>query len=79
LCYVPKSLTPVIKGNIEKSPYRHNPLKTLENEKQFLFMRAEMDDTIRRKSKEYYLFEYRVGANTDQEIQNLFVGLSFKF
>lgn len=75
LCYVPKTLTGIIKKDIENSAYSHNLLKILENQGQFLFIQAEMDDTITRKSKEYYLFDYGIGANTQQEIQNLFTTL----
>jgi hypothetical protein len=77
LYYVPKSITGKISTDVAKAPYSHHPRKILESEKQYLFMEVEMDDTITRKSKEYYVFDYGIGVDTKSEIQNLFTALSF--
>lgn len=72
LCYVPKPLTLGIKTDLEQSPFSHNPMKVLESQDDFLWIQAEMDDTITRKSRQYYLFDYLIGAKSNPEIQNLF-------
>jgi len=72
LCYVPKGLTTIIKTDIERSAYSHNPLKILGNQNEFLFIQAEMDDTVIRKSKEFYVFDYEIGVNAHPKIRNLF-------
>ena len=77
LYYVPKSITRKISTDVAKAPYSHHPSKVLESEKQYLFMEVEMDDTITRKSKEYYVFDYGIGVDTKSDIQNLFTALSF--
>jgi hypothetical protein len=72
LYYVPKELTEKIKQAVVRQPSSHRAEKILENETRFLYLQAEMDQTVITNGDECYLLDIAIGSNLPHDLKALF-------